>query len=147
MMIGFFTLDLTVSEFSLFKFIVESLKDSQSKLSIDNESLLSSKNSNKLIELRLNENFIVVPPRVWTAFVNWYGRTPEIKRKTIQYPKRFLNTNNESRNNIRRIDDETVTEIEVDMIYVKFGLFTEDGKKPKTSEETYISRKSTLLDL
>jgi len=36
--------------------------------------------------LLYGKDYVIVPPRVWLAFKNWYGRTMEIKRKVIMYP-------------------------------------------------------------
>ena len=32
------------------------------------------------------KDYVLVPPRVWKAFANWYGRSQEFQRKVIIYP-------------------------------------------------------------
>lgn len=33
----------------------------------------------------MNDNIVVVPPRIWSAFTSWYGTTIEIQRTVIKY--------------------------------------------------------------
>lgn len=62
--------------------------------SIGNEILKEDINSNKVKELRLSKKeFVLVPPRVWIAFISWYGLTFEIKRYVIKYPYSERNLN------------------------------------------------------
>ncbi len=46
-----------------------------------------------------------------------------------------------------KVDELNVIELEVDMIYIKYGLMDDDGQKPKSLYELYISRKLSLSDL
>lgn len=47
--------------------------------------LYKSLEERKLVDLRLNENIVVLPPRIWFAFTSWYGPTIEIQRTVIKY--------------------------------------------------------------
>ena len=32
------------------------------------------------------KDYVIVPQRVWRAFIKWYGASAELKRKIIVYP-------------------------------------------------------------
>lgn len=66
---------------------LETKKDPKSNLKIDNETIMQQYRKGNLV-FRNNENVVVVPPRVWSAFVNWYGQSKEIKRYVIEYPNK-----------------------------------------------------------
>lgn len=55
------------------------------RFKIGNELLFKNFERRYLCELQMDENFVVLPGRVWRAFVNWYGPTVEVKRKVISY--------------------------------------------------------------
>ena len=56
-------------------------------VSIQNEVFRTSSHSARLKpNLLYGKDYVVVPPRVWTAFINWYGRTPQFPRLVIVYP-------------------------------------------------------------
>lgn len=40
------------------------------------------------VTLKNNENFVILPPRVWRAFTSWYGNTITIRRKVICMPNK-----------------------------------------------------------
>ena len=48
------------------------------------------------MQLKLNENTVILPPRIWAAFVKWYGYTKEIKRGVIEYPNTAEARSNQS---------------------------------------------------
>lgn len=63
------------------------------EMKIENEILFDSK-TNKVVPLKLNENFVILPGRVWVAFVNWYGSAKDIMREVIEYPNTPENSQN-----------------------------------------------------
>ena len=115
---------------------------------------------------------MVVPPRVWKAFVNWYGRSVDYPRKVVIYPQvelslriasQLINLQQASKQtqlNDQQIlkcleqlivkDDTagTVRELEVDEVFVKCGMIKDDGKIPidqNTLKNGAFSRKATVL--
>ena len=115
---------------------------------------------------------MVVPPRVWKAFVNWYGRSVDYPRKVVIYPQvelslriasQLINLQQASKQtqlNEQQIlksleqlivkDDTagTVKELEVDEVFVKCGMIRDDGKIPidqNTLKNGAFSRKATVL--
>lgn len=75
----------------------------------------------------------MIPPRVWIAFTNWYGKSKEIRRYVIQYPYDKSTTptgllEDRTQNNLKIVDKDVVYELEIDLIYVKIGALSEDGK-------------------
>ena len=66
------------------KRVIETRKSKESNFKLDNESLFKDKNvGSSLLPLRLNENCIVVPIRVWEALNSWYGPSERIRRTVI----------------------------------------------------------------
>ena len=67
----------------------EESKKARRPAGLVNERLRASTTSNYLKPtLVYGKDYVIVPPRVWKAFVNWYGRSYEIVRKVIISPKR-----------------------------------------------------------
>ncbi len=101
--------------------------------------------------MELNENISLVPPRVWNAYVFWYGKAHAIKRTVIKYKNvaEFRAPNGYTGNNIIRLSpDETIVfELEVDLVTIHIGLITENGKRPKVGQIIEISPKMTLRQL
>lgn len=52
------------------------------QLNIENEVLFES-NKQILKKNKLDEDFVVFPPRVFYAFTRWYGKTKELPRRVI----------------------------------------------------------------
>lgn len=105
------------------------VKDAASRLRIENSKLLDNSDSKKHSRLVLDSNIVVVPPRVWSAFTSWYGPSNEIMRYCIEYPK----TTEAKLNKLMKVslDQKTVLELEIDLIYFRVGLILEDGKEPQ----------------
>lgn len=84
-------LDYTRSEsnsLTLLTLPLETKRDKESSFKIDNESLFLQKTRSLVLQpLKLNENIVVMPPRIWEALLAWYGSTEEIRRTVIEYPK------------------------------------------------------------
>ena len=122
--------------------------------------------------LLYGKDYVVVPPRVWKAFVNWYGRSIDYPRKVVIYPQvelslriasQLINLQQASKQtqlNEQQIlkcleqlivkDDTagTVRELEVDEVFVKCGMIKDDGKIPidqNTLKNGAFSRKATVL--
>lgn len=56
-----------------------------------NDQLRKSQASNHLSpNLVYWKDYVVVPPRVWKAFSNWYGKSYTISRRVIVYPTEQL---------------------------------------------------------
>ena len=58
----------------------------------------TKKDFEQFISFKLDENVIILPPRIWSAFTKWYGRAYEIKREVVEYPALSKNSNNYSIN-------------------------------------------------
>jgi hypothetical protein len=118
---------------------------------IENEVLYKSFESRQFHDLVLNENISLVPPRVWNAYVFWYGKAHAIKRTVIKYKNvtEFRAPNGYTGNNIIRLSpDETIVfELEIDLVTIHIGLITENGKRPKVGQIIEISLKMTLRQL
>jgi hypothetical protein len=68
--------------------LLETKRNKEGSFKIDNESLFLQKTRSVILQpLKLNENIVVMPPRIWEALVAWYGNTEEIRRTVIEYPK------------------------------------------------------------
>jgi hypothetical protein len=53
---------------------------------LDNNGLMKTKKDvEQFVSFKFNENVIILPPRIWSAFTKWYGRTQEIKREVVEY--------------------------------------------------------------
>lgn len=66
-------------------------------MKIENDSLFTkSKDLRKLVDLKRGENIVLLPPRVWSAFLCWYDEHPDniIRRYVIEYPNTPENTEN-----------------------------------------------------
>lgn len=67
--------------------LIETKKDKEGQLKIDNSGLFKIKNEvQQNVQLKNNENVVIIPPRIWSTFVKWYGKTIEIKRLVTEYP-------------------------------------------------------------
>ena len=84
-------LDYTRSEsnsLTLLTPLLETKREKEGCFKIDNESLFLQKTRSLVLQpLKLNDNIVVMPPRIWEALVAWYGSTEEIRRTVIEYPK------------------------------------------------------------
>ena len=72
---------------------------------------------------------MVLPPRIWSAFVGWYGEESRnfIKAYVIEYPNTPENTLNQSKNNLRKSspNGQMIVELELDFITIRGGLLDE----------------------
>ena len=48
------------------------------------------------------KDYVVVPPRVWKAFVNWYGKSDVIMRKVIVFPQNLIHL----RSTVHRVESK-----------------------------------------
>ena len=55
---------------------LEEKTDKEGQFKLDNSSLLKTKKDIiQFVSFKLNDNVMILPPRVWSAFVSWYGKT------------------------------------------------------------------------
>ncbi len=64
------------SQFKLSHNILDTKKDKEGQFKLDNEVLFKTKkNIIQLVPIKLDENVIIMPSRVWSSFIKWYGKT------------------------------------------------------------------------
>ena len=76
-----------------------------------------------MLGLKVNENVVVVPARVWTAWTKWYGQSKAVKRRVIVYNKVGMDGvegEEGSGNNLKLVMDGgyTVMELEIDKVFI-----------------------------
>ena len=133
-----------------------------------NDQLRKSGSSNHLSpSLVYWKDYVVVPPRVWKAFSNWYGKSHTIARKVIVYPMEQLPLRT-SVQLVQEKDDRAnqaqvergyellmhhdrearqITELEIEQVYLKCGKIQENGSAPQTYKDGFFSRKMPLREV
>ena len=108
-----------------------------------------------------------MPPRVWRAFSNWYGKSHVIARRVIVFPMeelplrtsvQLVREKEESANQaqvekgyelLMHHDRELkqVTELEIEQVYLRCGKIQENGTAPPTFKDGFFSRKMPLREV
>jgi len=125
------------------------------EFSINNEVFKVEPNSIRLKDLKFETDYIVVPERVWLAFISWYGNSLEVCRKVIKYPlseenysyrKRNLKEQESGLDPFIKVHENYILEIEIEEIFIRHQKIKDDGKAPSSQQfkEIYVSRKLTM---
>ncbi|CDW80741.1 ubiquitin carboxyl-terminal hydrolase 11 [Stylonychia lemnae] len=104
--------------------------------------------SNQLKPLILDQNIVVIPQRVMIAFKKWYGCERLIQREVKSCPQ-YSNTPEDQLqgNDLYTKLDAVVLSLELDEIYIRFGLLEENGDKPIYLYDLYVSKFIIMVDL
>mmetsp|Transcript_23238 Transcript_23238/g.22808 ORF Transcript_23238/g.22808 Transcript_23238/m.22808 type:complete len:148 (+) Transcript_23238:256-699(+) len=89
-------------------------------------------------------HYVLVPPRVWQAFIAWYGDSFAIPRFVIKYLDEGVDENLLKNNPLMAKRDKFIYELEVDEIFIRYNKYMEDGNKPAVMSEITLSKKKTF---
>lgn len=102
-----------------------SYKHSSRPIPVDNSALIDPKFKDQVIRLsRENDDYIVLPKRVWKDFLKWYNGGPEIKREAV----------------------EVNGKIELEVFLVHFKVNQKTGEKEKILD-VFVSLGKTVLEV